>query len=68
LVKYGHEFDAIVFTAPEEKVAGCVETRAITVIDLTSATMSGWLTRAAGWAGLKTAPWVERQVEHTDRH
>ncbi|MDR1308566.1 MAG: ISAs1 family transposase [Deltaproteobacteria bacterium] len=53
LVKYGHEFDGKVFTSPVEKVAGRIETRSITVIDLSSATMSGWLTRMADWAGQK---------------
>jgi predicted transposase YbfD/YdcC len=66
LVKYGHEFISKVFISPAEKVAGRVETRSITVIDLSSATMSGWLTRMADWAGLKTALMVERHVEHTD--
>jgi predicted transposase YbfD/YdcC len=66
LVKYGHEFISTVFTSPAEKVAGRIETRTITVIDLSSAKTSGWLTRAAGWAGLRTALRVERHVGHTD--
>ncbi|MDR2366857.1 MAG: ISAs1 family transposase, partial [Deltaproteobacteria bacterium] len=64
LLENEHEFDVGTYTSPADTISGRIETRAITVVYLTTQTIKGWITQMDEWAGIKAIIRVERHVDY----
>jgi predicted transposase YbfD/YdcC len=65
VVKYPNEFEIQTYTSPADKVAGRIETRKISVIEITP-NIYEWLTTVDRWTGMSKLIKVERMIEKTD--